>query len=510
MRRVIVDPPGALHLRPRLFSAIAEAVDVRFVPSDGPPLDARAAIVFGESNGFAALPTLVLPANSPAGQDALVDVTFVSDRRIDRTLWGASLPHRAFSSGGLPDVAESSVLARAGYEPVWVRSGEVDHVAAGISELGASEPLRSRFQSGCFLPLLPIVDFLRRTAPERFMPPSLRAAFLFDDPNLHGMSYGHLDYRLLVEDAVRTGYHVAFATIPLDTWYASRRAVELFRVHRDVLSLIVHGNTHIKRELSRPLDPDARRALLRQGLARIERFERRYRVHVGRVMAPPHGACSEAMAAEMPALGYEALCISRPYPWLEQPPPDRVLAGWRPTEILASGLPVIPRLHFHADRSEIVLRAFLGQPVVLYGHHGDVRDGLDILRGASDEINRLGDVRWGSLDQIVSNMYETRVDGQRLFLRLFTRRATVRVPEGISHLHVEWSGSATSEPVIVNGKPADESGVSIASGATAEIRVTRDGPQPDGRVSRRVQIWPYVRRGLAESRDRVLPLVQRS
>src|SRR6185295_14247437 len=99
-------------------------------------------------------------------------------------------------------------------------------------------------------------------------------------------------------------------------------------------------------------------------------------------------------AAEMPGAGYDALCVSRPYPWLESAPPGRVLTGWAPIEMVASGLPVISRLHFAAGRDEIVLRAFLRQPVVLYGHHGDVRDGLDVLREAANQVNSVGDVRW--------------------------------------------------------------------------------------------------------------------
>ena len=211
-----------------------------------------------------------------------------------------------------------------------------------------------------------------------------------------------MHFRALAADAADVGYHAAFATIPLDGWYASRRAVELFNANKETLSLLIHGNDHVRRELGRPLEPAARVALLRQGMRRIERFERRYGIAVARVMAPPHGACSEAMAADLVGLGYDALCVSRPYPWLASPPVDSPLAGWHPTELVAGGLPIIPRLHLDSDRDEIVLRSFLRQPIVLYGHHTDLRAGLTVLREASAAHVRaaMPDARWRSLEDI--------------------------------------------------------------------------------------------------------------
>jgi hypothetical protein len=511
MVTVSVSPPEAFESRTRLFAALAEALAVRIVPGGGPAgADASASIVFGGHAPAGGLPTLVLPSSAPEPGEHRVDVEFAGDLQIDRTLRGASLRHRALPFEELPDTDSHSVLARAGRVPVWVRSGSIERLAVGLSDLGEAELLRERMQTGRFLPLVPIVDFLRRADTARAVPPPQHAAFLFDDPNLHSTSYGFLDYRFLAADAARHGYHVAFATVPLDAWHASRAACELFRANRRFLSLIVHGNTHVRRELAQPLDRSACRALLRQGLERIERFERRYRVPVGRVMAPPHNAISETMAEEIPGAGYDALCVSQPYAWLESAPPDLVLAGWAAIEIVASGLPVIPRVHFSADPDEIVLRAFLRQPLVVYGHHGDVRDGLDVLREAADRVNRVGDVRWASLDEIVSRSYETRVDGDRLHLRLYARRALVVIPEGIAELTVERPHPTAAGPVLIDGRPEDEFDVSAARNRTVEVHIPqRDSPSPGRPAPARLQVWPYARRGLAETRDRLLPRLPR-
>jgi hypothetical protein len=510
-RTIVVRPSEAWRSRPRLFAALEEALDVRFVPADESSAgDAVAAIGFGAGDVSADLPTIVLPAEAvaPAGADD-VDVRFAVDTRIDEALRGASLRHHALLLEDLSSSAEAT-LASVGRAPVWARAGSVERVAVGIAELGLSEPLRNRLTSGSFLPLLPLVDFLRRVAPPLFTTAPLRASFLFDDPNLHSRSYGYLDYEALVADARSIGYHVGFATIPLDTWYASRAAVELFRSHGDVLSLVTHGNDHVRRELAQPMEDGARRALLTQGLRRIERFERRHGVHVARVMVPPHGACSQETAAEMPLVGYEALCVSRPYPWLGAPPPERALAGWHSTEIVTTGLPVIPRLHLNADRGEIVLRAFLRQPIVLYGHHGDVREGLGVLRDAAAQVDSVGGVQWMSLGEIATSSSESRVDGARLHLRLNTRRSVVEVTDDVSELIVELSPYWPAQRIRVNGREVTEFPVPVERGETLEVLVEpRQIPDNDAGRRARPRVWPYLRRGLSETRDRLLPVVSR-
>jgi len=508
---VVVEPPEAHASRARLLSALGEALGVRILPAGGrTSAAASAAIVFGDRRPTGGLPAIVLPAEAPQFRPQSVEVGFAADSRIDRSLRSASLSHRAATLVALADLADGEVLAHVGRTPVWVRQGDVERVAVGIADLDESELLRNRVSCGGFLPLVPIVDFLRRSAPDSFAPPEQRAAFVFDDPNLHALSYGYLDYNRLAADARRVGYHVAFATIPLDTWHASRAAVRLFRSHRDVLSLLVHGNDHLRHELGRSRDSGQSRALLAQARRRIERFERRYGVPVARVMAPPHGACSEAVADAMP-LFFDALCITRPYPWLDAPPPGRVLAGWGPTEIVASGIPVIPRLRLDTPHDEIVLRAFLRHPIIVYGHHGDVRGGLDVLAEVAEAVRKVGDVRWMSLDGIVRTSYDSRVHGSRLSLRLHTRRATVPIPHGVTELAVDSRSLSHLDLIVVGGKPQGPGPVPVPGGATVDVSLERRDPSDlaDG-ASRRPHAWPYVRRGLVEARDRALPLVART
>ncbi|HVR04621.1 MAG TPA: hypothetical protein VMS02_01180, partial [Solirubrobacteraceae bacterium] len=52
--------------------------------------------------------------------------------------------------------------------------------------------------------------------------------------------------------------------------------------------------------------------------------------------------------------------------------------------------------------------AFLGQPLVLYGHHDLLRGGPSDLAAAAAQIDALGDVRWGSLGQIARGLAGNR------------------------------------------------------------------------------------------------------
>ena len=76
------------------------------------------------------------------------------------------------------------------------------------------------------------------------------------------------------------------------------------------------------------------------------------------------------------------------------------MVGWGRREIVAGGLPSLPRTGFNAPREDLVLRAFLGQPLIVYAHHDLLEHGLEVLSEAAATVDALGDVRWSSLADI--------------------------------------------------------------------------------------------------------------
>ncbi len=361
-------------------------------------------------------PSNTLGEERPNG-DVRAGVTLTAHPALAPPLRGASLTDRC--CGPLPAGALAPgqlTLASVGGAPTWVAEG-ANHahelLAAAPAELAEGESLRERLAPGRCLALLALVRFLQSlsaTRPSWAAPP--QAAFVLDDPNLHWPTYGHLRYEQLALHAREHGYHMVIATTPLDGWFAHPRVVRLFREHAGQLSLCIHGNDHLGPELGR-IDSDAQGlALAQQALARAGAFQRRTGVTVERVMVPPHEQLSEPAARGLRAGGFAAVCVSRPFPWitprsplpaaaLGTGPPERgALAGWGRRELVVGGLPLLLRAGFDAPREDLVLRAFLGQPLILYGHHDLLADGLDVLAEATAAIDALGPVRWGSLAAI--------------------------------------------------------------------------------------------------------------
>jgi hypothetical protein len=361
------------------------------------------------------------------------------------------------------------------------------------------------------------VHFLRQVlGADGWRLPPLRASYVIDDPNLHWTSYGFLNYGELAAHAARHSYHVGLATVPLDGWLVDRRAASVLAKNARVLSLLVHGNDHGAAELGRlSTDAEAQSAIA-QGLRRIAALEHRCGVNVDRVMVPPHEACSEAALRAMFRLGIEAACITRPYPWRDGLPASTPLAGWHPAELVAGGLPVLPRCPLDAPREDLALRAMLGQPLILYGHHRDFAQGLDILAQAASEINGLGDVQWGSLGWIARGSYSTRPFGDVLLVRMHARRIAVEVPAGTRALCVlvpEPIGGAGGHRVIVAGESMEvvfDEGVGtselVAVDGRARVALTlvADRPlSPGGVDARGIRPWTFIRRTLVEGRDRI-------
>ena len=367
--------------------------------------------------------------------------------------------------------------------------------------------------------LLPLVHFLRSLLGESWKAPPLQASFVVDDPNLHWPSYGFLDYQELATHAIRHGYHVGFAMVPLDGWLVNRRAASLLAENASVLSLLLHGNDHAAHELGR-LDDDAQAgAAVAQALRRVAALERRCGVKVERVMVPPYEDCSRPALRAMFRLGVEAASVSRPHPWYVGPPAESALAGWWPAELVEGGLPVLPRYPLSGDRDDLPLRAYLGQPLILYGHHWDFAEGLDVLGQAAHEINSLGDVEWGSLGRVARAGHATQILGDTLLVRMFTRRIAVEVPAGVRELRVcmpepfggsrghQVSHQQGSTRVAFNGGWGVAEPIAVEAPGQIDLMLMADQPLRACEVSPgRVRPWLSIRRALVEGRDRIEPM----
>jgi hypothetical protein len=520
-----VCPAAERARRARLFDALEEAFPVRF-EGRGPDClsDLDGLVTFGPGGPggpaegvWASRPHLQLVADEARDAGEPVPIELARTPLLPSMLAGQTISETGDPVPvPVPEPGAVILATRAG-APVWsartATGGGTMHIGAlAPLELGAQEALRDRLATGRFLALLPMVRFLQElTSEEAYTPPPPRACFVLDDPNLHAPSYGYVDFRALARHATAHDYHVSMAMIPIDGWFAHPAMVRLFRESAATLSISMHGNDHIGGELERARSESDARALLAQALRRVARFERHHDVSVCRVMAPPHGLCSEQTARQMVPLGFEALSVSRPYPWharrpmrwTARPPGTSPLAGWFPTDVVAGGLPILLRLAFTPTPDDLPLRAFLGQPLILCGHHEDLAGGMDILGRMAEQINALGDVQWTSMTSIARSSFCTRREGSTLHVRPFVRRIRLDVPSGIDRIVVEVPASGRDgegERVVC---PDGRGSVEIAlagPGAIDPASIRASTRRPDA----------FVRRLVTEGRDRLLPLMDHS
>jgi hypothetical protein len=475
------------------------------------------------------IPSLLLLRTEPAEDGVALDQELSDAAELDSRLRGARLPDRRLGAalragGGLRTSAGATTLASHRGEVTWVRDGHQRTALLSPRELAPDEALRERLRDGRSAALLPLVHFLRElTAPIAWQPPPARACFLFDDPNLHWPSYGFVKLAELGRHAREHRYHASLATVPLDGWLGHPAAVRAMRESQGALSIVVHGNDHYGAELE-AIDSERRAlGLAAQALRRTRAFGRRHGVPVEPVMVPPHEECSQATMQALRRCGFEAITMTRPFPWLAPPPRSWLtrppeagpLAGWGPSD-RAEGLAVFLR-HPFVGRSlpELALRAFLDQPLILYGHQADLRDGLGILGEAAADVNRLGPTRWCSLGEIAAGSYETRRQGSTLEVRPASRRAVVELPDDVEQLLVAPRKDGTGpfpDRLLVDGRahPLDNP-IAISPGTRVELELGHDGEvDPDTVPAPQRQPMALPRRLLSEGRDRLAPLLARA
>ncbi len=525
---IAIVPESARRDRPELIRALEDAYAVRFVGSSATDIDAAAAVIVfpgARPPERLAVPCLVLEGRgAPDERRSAFAVQMSRCAGLDRALHGQTLVEHGCGTAATVGVERGGrVLALAGGSPVWTQSdaGGVERVTAGAApdELEDDEFLRAHLTAGRFWSLLPLVHFLKRLAPPSCE--ARRACFVIDDPNLRFSSYGYVNFPDLARDAKDCGYHVAVATIPLDLTFPGRRAVPLFREFGSQLSLAVHGNDHVQRELERPRSVPEAESLVASAAARVAGFERRAGLGVDRVMCPPHGACGEAALAALFRGGFLALAASRPFPWAGfADHRNRRLGGWVPAQLAGGGLPVIPRYSLSNDLDDLVFRALLGLPLVMYCHHTDLRGGLEPFRQAAQRVAALGDVTWSSLGSIArTNALWRERDGVAT-VTLYGR--DVRIPRPAANmLRIEIPrifGGGGAIRLVVNGTeyaptplPSGGSGVVVPNddpGARLDVRMLapRLDVAPPPRP-RRLGLWPIARRAMTETRDRTAPIL---
>jgi len=366
------------------------------------------------------------------------------------------------------------------------------------------------------MPMLVLLQFVREvTASTAYQDAPLRASFIIDDPNLHWPRYGFVDYRELITHAQKENYHVSFATIPLDTWFTHAATADIFRTNSRWLSLLIHGNDHAKQELALNYSDAARKGLLQQAIQRINRLERKTNIRVCRVMVPPHGACSDEMLAELSKCGFESACISAGSLRAHNPgKPWTKTLGFFPAEIIQD-CPVLPRWGLTGNvKNSLLLAAYLGQPMILRGHHQDLKDGGAVFDEYARFINGLGNVFWSSMTDLSRLNYQWRIEGTTCRVKPLGRNIAFEFPNEATEIIIESPGAfdnctwqaASADGFKRNIIPGEH--LLLLEEMGSKILIEREAPPPSPCVKasllKPTEAPLILRRLLTEARDRLL------
>jgi hypothetical protein len=388
-------------------------------------------------------------------------------------------------------------------------------------ELADRDYLRDHLTASCFWSLLPLAHFLKRLTQDPVPLPRRNAACLvIDDPNVRFPSYGYVRFSQLGRDAREHGYHVSVATIPLDLVLPGQRGLQAFREHSQELSLVVHGNDHVHHELQQCRGPLEADRIIRTAEARVGRFEARTGFRIERVMCPPHGRCGPEALAALFRWNYEGLAAAHAFPWDGfEDQRGWPLGGWLPAQLARGGLPVLPRHPLGASLDDLVFRAFLDQPLIVYCHHTDFREGLGSIHSAVARVAELGEASWMSLEAIARTNAVVGVDGDVATVTTFSRDLRISRPAAdslrIAIPRIFGGGQATR--IEVDDRPLDaeldgsrEAFVDVPNRSDGELRVRLEARNsPATARDRRPKAWPLARRAMTETRDRAMPHVRR-
>jgi hypothetical protein len=540
VKTIRVHPAAQFQERSRLFKELAQAFSVVFEPNDSLQATLEGpGIVFLKQAGSAERtaisqakgPCYVICPGTPNLNPVSSSTATVQLRRIP----GCPLQFGAFPLSQKAIPAQTTLPVSDGMEvaaatesgPVWTwrRDGQKPHyhVALEPEELTENERLRHHLEPGRNLRLLPLVHFLRAlTDLEGFEFPHQSACLALDDPNLHWPSYGYVQFEAMARHARMHRYHVAVAMVPLDTWYANERATRMFKDHRDHISLMMHGNDHTYRELGQIQPEQHCLSRMAQALRRVERFERQTGLSVARVMEPPHGLCSLPYARAMADLGFAGALLTH----------DRVLEcghgnfwptdfGLRPLDMVGRYFPLIARSRWTEEWTQTVpISALLGQPITVATHHEDAVGGFENFGTIAQRINSLGGIRWCGFGEMAESLYQTRIHGETMTVRPFSRRVVIHRPEGIRFVVIQ--------PPVQGGEWVVELETGPDSGANRTVEATAENPFALGsarqiRVRSRTNAeipygdqpspganpWALFRRFLSTARDRTRPFIQR-
>ena len=416
-------------------------------------------------------------------------------------LAGERLPVDIATGFSLTADAGAPVITYADGQSLFVEAGTPERPVYLLADLSVLEPSYADiwfYDHGFFVEIAPYMMFLKKTFGEyAWHTDGDYANLTIDDPWLRE-PYGNLHFSDLLREMDAANFHTTIAYIP---WNYDRPSspsvVKLFHERTDRLSLCVHGNNHDHREFYRYKDQpgsrwptsslDVQDASIRQGLARIKKFEQISGLSVDPIMVFPHDIAPDATIDLLRKYNLLATINVGNVPLDEPKPHDPLFWLRRTTDQYGGGLPVLDRTEVHnRTKADIAVDLFLDNPVLFVEHLRFFSSDPAAFNATARRVNLIQpDIRWRNSATIARHLY----------LQRKTADGTVEVhafsPEIILHNNADVarryritktdSGTIPVREVRVDGDPAAysrptarqlELELTIPPQATRRVRIT--------------------------------------
>jgi hypothetical protein len=287
------------------------------------------------------------------------------------------------------------------------------------------------------------------------------ANLTIDDPWLT-QPYGNLDYPSLLVEMEKHNFHTTIAFIPWNYDRSEPDIVSLFRAHPERFSVAVHGNDHKHREFG-SYDTNPLRGQIddiKQGVARMERFNALTGIPYDRIMVFPHGVAPEGTFAVLRSYNFLGTANYSNVPLGAAFPTDPAFL-LRPYTVAYANFLSLSRYSAAGEvpRLEIAIQSFLGNPLLFSGHENLFYNGIDAFNAFADLVKTVQpDTRWTSLGEIArhSHLLRRRQDGG-FDVRMFSNEMDLTNPtDDEAEFHIQWEEdlSLTLFSLTIDDAPA--------------------------------------------------------
>ena len=278
--------------------------------------------------------------------------------------------------------------------------------------------------------------------------------------------YGYMKYSDIAKSAVRNNYSIAVGMIPIDYKKIGRKALNILKMNNSRLSVIMHGNNHLKNEMLISSTKQQKRKILEQALWRMNHFSNKTGLKFSRAMVFPHDRGSIYTIRMMRKIGFQALFMQMSYPIdiKHEYKTINSLLEMFPSDNSVEGFPIINRHSMEAHYSDhnwqhkILFHAWLGKPIIPWTHHYFFKYGLEEIEEKIDFINRHISPEWTNILEILNGNYTIANRKERVYINIYSNILTIDVPDNVREIILTKHGRnlpIKEETLIVNGTNHD-------------------------------------------------------